>query len=108
MKLIAGLMLCGLAAAAGSPAAAAPSFNCKYARLSAEKALCSNRTLQRYDRQMARLYGFALSNPYGYSIKKLKTGQKQWLTKRNSCGWDAACLAEAYLLRNEWLENFGD
>lgn len=109
MKLIAGLVFTGFVAiAAGSAAEAAPSFNCKYAKFNAERAICGNPTLQRYDRQMARLYRFALSHPYGYSIKKLKKEQQQWLARRNACGWDEACLAEAYLARNEVLENFGD
>ena len=109
MKLLATLALsAGLLAITATMASASPSFNCRYASLATEKAICGNSYLQQLDRQMAGLYRFAQSHLYGYSAKKLRNSQRGFLRSRNSCGWNIGCIEANYNDRNTFLETFGD
>ena len=109
MKLLAAVALsASLLAISATGSSAAPSFNCRYASLATEKAICGNSYLQQLDRQMAGLYRFAQSHLYGYSAKKLRNSQRGFLRSRNSCGWNIGCIEANYNDRNTFLETFGD
>jgi len=88
--------------------ASAASFNCNYAQLPAEVAICNSQRLQDMDQQMASLY-FRLTNTApGWMSRKIKSEQRAWLGGRNACGYDQGCLRRAYRNRINQLENWVD
>lgn len=107
-KLLATTLTAALLATAGAATASAgPSFNCKYAKLPAEVAICDSHHLQHLDKQMAKLY-FQSLDWYPHHRHVLKSSQKKWLKSRNACGYNEGCLEAKYEHRIHWLENFAD
>lgn len=88
--------------AACSVSAFAQSFNCRYAKLPAEVAICQSAELSALDSQMASLY-FAL--PSGVR-DRLEGSQMRWLRQRNACGYNFDCIASAYRERIDFLSEF--
>lgn len=83
------------------PRAPAPSFDCKKAASTVEKAVCADTALARQDRQVAEAYARRRENE---SDQKARAGlleaQRAWLAMRDqTCGGDAACLSKAYRQR---------
>lgn len=79
-----------------SAASAGPAFNCRYAKLPAEVAICNSAELSGLDRTMSQLYYTARNRWHGQARRNLKNMQKQWLRQRNSCGYDVNCLRWSY------------
>jgi uncharacterized protein len=93
-----------------SPAgtASAASFNCNYAQLPAEVAICNSPRLQDMDQQMASLYFRLSNNSPGWMARQIRSEQRAWLGGRNACGYDQGCLRRAYRNRINQLENWAD
>jgi uncharacterized protein len=104
------LALIALAALLFIPAgtASAQSFNCRYAQLPAEVAICNSDRLQSLDQQMASLYFSVTNNAPGYIVRQVRAQQRSWLNVRNSCGYDQGCLRRAYNKRINQLDNWAD
>jgi uncharacterized protein len=78
-------------------AGASPSFNCRYASTSVERAICADPVLASKDRQMAVLYGQSGGSRHGPVDQR----QWQWLAARNSCRFTPvhalrACIHQVY------------
>jgi uncharacterized protein len=58
-----------------------PSFNCRYARSSVERAICADPVLAAKDRRMALLYEQAGGSRHG----PVDPTQYRWLAARNAC-----------------------
>jgi uncharacterized protein len=94
-----------------SPAAAAsPSFPCSGDVTATEKVVCSDDSLAALDRALAAAYknkfdGLPVesANALEEVVQSLVITQKAWLTHRNSCGTDKACIRQAYLVRTASL-----
>ncbi len=77
----------------------AASFNCSQARTPIENAICYNRTLNRLDTEMGRLYREAR-----YIIPGIKRQQRNWIEQRNRrCGVNESCLIRLTRQRNDVL-----
>lgn len=103
-----GKLTLTLALAAGFlvPAAAqAQSFNCRYAKLPAEVAICQSPELRALDSKFARMY-WEWRN--GEQVNAPDLYQRRWLQQRNRCGYDDSCLRSMYKERIYDLENGTD
>ncbi len=93
---LAWTMLAPQAAEAG-----APSFNCSYARLPSEVAICQSGELGTLDSNMAGQY-YSLMNDYAVPYRArqtIKREQINWLSGRNRCGYAFNCLQSSYWQR---------
>ena len=93
---------------APAPSGAA-SFDCTQAGLAAdEQAICDNRTLNDLDVEMATMYrllrGLFMMGRRG----AMADDQQAWLSARQACGADIACLDAAYRTRIEALQALYD
>ncbi|MGI9414222.1 MAG: lysozyme inhibitor LprI family protein [Hyphomicrobiales bacterium] len=82
-----------------------PSFNCRYAKLPAEVAICQSEDLGDLDRQMSGDY-FQLINDYGipsHGRRQIKREQSRWLKSRNRCGNAFGCIRKKYYQRIDQL-----
>jgi uncharacterized protein len=77
----------------------AASFNCNYAKLPAEVAICQNPGLGELDEQMAQLYFGIINYAPIWAVSQIKSQQTSWLARRNACGYDDYCLSTAYQQR---------
>ncbi len=76
------------------------SFDCTGAATEVEKIICGSVALAAYDQSVTQTYKLVLEY---YQTKKntdnqiaeLKKSQQQWLTQRDACGSDIACLEKA-------------
>lgn len=110
MKTPAACLLAAAGLALATPADAA-SFNCRYAKLPSEVAICNSARLSGLDEEMAQLY-FRLTNQApGRAVRQIKNEQTNWLARRNSCGYDTSCLIHSYNRRidrlYDWQSQFG-
>jgi uncharacterized protein len=74
---------------------AKPSFDCRYARGSVERAICANPELATKDRRMALMYERA----GGSRHQPVDPQQWRWLSARNACARSRAvepCIAQVY------------
>ena len=78
--------------------AGSPSFNCAYARLPAEVAICKSSLLGDLDSQMASEYFTFMNNSRvpNHVRRKVKGEQINWLRWRNQCGYAHNCLQGKY------------
>lgn len=76
---------------AASPASA-QSFNCGYAKLPSEVAICQSPQLGYLDQVMAQRYFYLTNTLPGVVGGILRSDQAAWLQSRNTCGYDFACL----------------
>lgn len=81
-----------------------PTFKCKSNQPAAERAICSNRSLWRYDRRMADTYFQLKSLLTNESKRELLSDQRDWLKQRGACKWDVGCLTQSYQTRISFLE----
>jgi hypothetical protein len=77
-----------------------PSFNCRGARTSVERAICANPTLAAKDRRMASLYEQSGGSRRG----PVDRSQWRWLAARNACARAGApalhdCIDQVYSAR---------
>lgn len=88
----------------------AASFNCSYARLPVEVAICQSNTLHILDERMSSKYYRLKNRLPGYQWRQVRRQQKSWLRDRNRCGYDTQCLIGSYNWRigalNRWLDNY--
>lgn len=99
MRIAAALLiLAGL----GTPAASAQSFDCSRASLATEQAICASVELGQLDEQMASLY-FGMPTDMRETMRK---SQLDWLRRRNRCGFDETCIADAYRSRIQVLSQY--
>lgn len=76
-------------------AAARPSFDCRRARTSGERAVCDSPALAALDRSMAARYNGAVANGGPDERRLLVQTRDRFLGFRDRCGTDA-CIANAY------------
>ena len=102
---LAGLGLASAIAAAtvmtGTVAAQSPSFNCRYAKLPVEVAICESGYLSTLDRRMSRTYFRVMNSQFiKYEAPDLgrqnKRDHRRWIARRNACGYDESCIARRY------------
>jgi uncharacterized protein len=77
----------------------AASFNCNYAKLPAEVAICQSPGLGELDEQMAQLYFGIVNYAPAWAASQIKSQQTRWLARRNACGYNDYCLTDAYQQR---------
>jgi uncharacterized protein YecT (DUF1311 family) len=86
------------------PADAQPSppFSCKRASSPSEKAICGSFALASWDRSVH--IGFQKAPDRGSdTAEQTRKEQKAWLSKRNACAADTACLAQEMFARVQSL-----
>jgi uncharacterized protein len=83
-----------------------PSFNCNYAKAPDEVVICQDKELSSKDREMARIYFVMINNPVGF--RHLRSTQAAWLNARHRCGYNAACVSDAYDRRRAALYELND
>ncbi len=79
-------------------ATARPSFDCRQARNSAERSICSDPGLADLDVQMARRYARMQNNIDGRPAEILRDEQRAWLRRRDACT-TSACIRALYETR---------
>ena len=76
--------------------AQAASFNCAYAKLPVEVAICQDSDLESLDERMAN-YFFKLRELLPRSaIARLRREQNSFIARRNHCGYNGDCISNAY------------
>jgi uncharacterized protein len=98
----------GLAAAIASTAlmtstawAQGPAFNCRYAKLPVEVAICDSSYLSSLDRRMSRTYYRVINSQFvKYEApslgRQIKRTHRRWIARRNACGYNEGCIARRY------------
>ncbi len=81
----------------------AASFNCDFAKLPSELAICRDASLGALDEQMADNFYKIRQQLPADGLKRLKDGQKDFMTRRDFCGTDGDCIAGMYAERIETL-----
>ena len=83
-----------------------PSFNCAFAKLMAEHAICRSSRLAKLDVENNELYERALKQAPSRRINSdLRASEKDWQSRRNACRGDRQCLTNSYMGRIVDLEN---
>ena len=86
------------------------SFNCRYAKLAAEIAICQSRELHILDEKMAGKYVRLKQHLGGAVWRNLRNEQRHWQRRRNNCGYDNICIEDSYVYRiralNHWLYEY--
>ena len=82
-------------APAATPPTVRPSFDCRRARTSGERAVCSSNSLAALDRDMAAQYRSAVANGSPEDRRLLVQTRDRFLTYRDRCGSDS-CIAATY------------
>jgi uncharacterized protein len=90
------MMIAALLLTSSAIPAHAASFNCNYAKLPTEILICQDKELSILDEYNAKLF-YKLAGPLGSSSRKefMRIGHK-WIIDRNRCGYERACVANAY------------
>ena len=88
------------------PPPARPSFDCRRARNSAERTICSDQGLANLDVQMARRYARMQNNVDGKAAQILRDEQREWLRRRDACE-TRECLALMYETRAARMDRIG-
>lgn len=87
-------------------AGAGPSFNCDGRLNATEARICANPTLADLDRKMASTFNWLSGQLRGGERNSLKQDQRNWLSTRNRCGANDACIegqiSERIGYLNEW------
>jgi len=83
-----------------------PSFDCGYAKLASEKAICTSQRLAKLDVEGDNLFKRATQQaPSKVMRDDLRTSETDWLRTRNRCRSNRGCLADSYSSRIVYLEN---
>ena len=93
------------AAALGTTAAHAASFDCGKASTPTEHAICDNPQLSHLDDQTSGLYYTLISNGSlsPAQVSQVKSQQVKFLQQRNACGANYNCLVSAYTAQIMYL-----
>jgi len=92
----------------------AASFNCAKAGTEVEKTICGSIGLAAYDKSLAQSYkqvkAYYKSKPNSKSVlAELKASQREWISQRNKCGADEACLEKVMYIRiGDLIYDLGD
>ncbi|RZF52946.1 hypothetical protein EXE30_07380 [Acinetobacter halotolerans] len=82
----------------------AASFSCQAAKLKIEQRICNERRLNDADVKLATTYQIILhALPMGGRDAE-KAKQSRWLKQRNACGANTSCIEDAYLRRQQQLD----
>ncbi len=107
MRIAAGLAAVAMLALL-APSASAQSFNCRYAKLPVEVAICQNDYLAQLDEEMASTYFRTVNSMRAAgmyrALRQYRRAHRRWLRRRNACGYDSACIARAY---HRWTATLG-
>ena len=88
-----------------SVASHAASFNCRYAKLPAEVAICRDSVLHQLDQDMSDSFYYLRPQLSGSTLSRLNRTQRSFISRRNACGSNASCLEGAYNTRIEAICN---
>jgi uncharacterized protein len=86
--------------------AAAQSFNCNYAKLPTEVAICQDDTLSYDDQLLASEYSHLTNDAPGWAARQIKSEENAWLSERNACGYDTQCIMDQYHWRMQKLDDW--
>ena len=89
--------------AVGPAFAAAPSFSCSGNLSDTETVICGSDQLARLDNELADLYARVLDRAGDGDVDMIRDEQKDWITRRNRCRFDQACIRRAYVDRLDRL-----
>ncbi len=96
------IALPGARASAQSPAAEAPSFDCRSASGQVEQLVCRDAALAALDRKMAQVYAAALGRWPAGIVTTQRAYQRGWIAGRDGCSKAddvRACVAREYQTR---------
>lgn len=100
------ILALGLVLASAAGGADAASIDCTRASNATERAICADRPLIRLDadvsREFSRLledFSIAAGSPRSPAVTALRDSQRAWLSQRDACGDDTACLGREYRRR---------
>ncbi len=74
----------------------AASFNCRFARLPDERAVCADLALNDQDVRMSQLYDITRHLVAMGQRGAIMDRQVEWLRQRRACGANRVCLGRAY------------
>ena len=95
MRGLKTMILAGVLAGCASTASAA-SFDCAKARSADEHAICSDRSLNDRDVELATRYAMVLQLTAMGVRGDLQDEQRTWLRQRRACAAERACIARLY------------
>ncbi|WP_144030155.1 lysozyme inhibitor LprI family protein [Burkholderia sp. AU16741] len=74
-----------------------PSFNCAKAKSEVEMEICSSYELSSFDKSIATSFSQLIEQrkSAGDAVGDVIRKQREWISKRNLCGKDAACILDA-------------
>jgi uncharacterized protein len=87
-----------------SPVSFSASFDCKKASTAVEKLICKDNTISYYDDLLGQTYKSRVVTSFSKALSELKSEQRQWLKKRNSCT-STDCILSEYKKRITELKN---
>ncbi len=99
MEITMRLCLVGIISLVLVSSAHAQSFNCRYARTPDEVAICESARLSALDERLSGRFFRLRDSLYGPDRARLDRSQAGWLSARQQCGSDRACLGAAYRAR---------
>jgi uncharacterized protein len=73
-----------------------PSFSCRPGLGEAEAAVCADGKLAELDVRLSTAYSVLAGSLDTGSRQRLAATQRRWITRRDGCGADVACLTAAY------------
>jgi uncharacterized protein len=88
--------------------ARAASFNCTFAKSPTEVAICRDASLGAMDEKMADTFFKLRQQLPKDGLQQLKSGQKDFMSRRNFCGTDGDCIEGMYAERMETLCNLAN
>jgi len=84
-----------------------PSFDCAKASLPAERAICASLQLAAFDHSVQDSYSYVVRHLTEVgeqdALKRARAEQRAWITQRNACGTDEACLQKSMETRLQEL-----
>ena len=83
----------------GGASSVRPSFDCRKAGSSTERAICANSELAALDRDLSRIYSNLRGRLSSRRKRALSRAQRDWVGSRNRCGGNPGCIADAYRFR---------
>jgi uncharacterized protein len=95
-NLVASVMLMTVFPVSLAYAGSYAPLDCSKANRPAEQTICRNYALGQQEARMATLFAVATSLVAMGQRGNIQDAQRAWLEKRNACGTDAACVAQAY------------
>lgn len=73
-----------------------PSFDCRATLTIVERTICEHREIWGRDRVQSKIYFLERGDRGGSARVALLEDQRNWLSERNRCGSDVACLTQFY------------